>query len=214
MQRPTQFITYSTTLTESAGPAHRNTALCTRAGASLGRGSRTTEITSTERPTQTADIAVGWLQMLCPLLYFQKRIKVVPSCHLPLWIKQYVFLKDGIPSSYIHLCSPQNVDLYIFFLFIQILWIFLELPFLHGQEGGKEGEGPGVQKMEIEILGLLWFLPRPKAMLFPVQASLGSPVRFYIVYPCSQISFPLSLLSLALEWDRNSDNLEKWRGSG
>lgn len=37
-QRPTQRITYSTTLTESAGPAHRNNALCTRAGASLRWG--------------------------------------------------------------------------------------------------------------------------------------------------------------------------------
>ena len=32
MQRPTQCITYSTTLTESAGPARRNDALCTWAG--------------------------------------------------------------------------------------------------------------------------------------------------------------------------------------
>lgn len=54
-----QFITYSTTLTESAGPAHRNTALCTWAGASLRRGPRTIGITSTTRPPPKAEIVVG-----------------------------------------------------------------------------------------------------------------------------------------------------------
>lgn len=54
-----QFITYSTTLTESAGPAHRNTALCTWAGASLQQGPRTIGITSTTRPPPKAEIVVG-----------------------------------------------------------------------------------------------------------------------------------------------------------
>lgn len=84
-------------------------------GQAFSRGPRTTDITSTTRPPPKAEIVVSWLQMLCPWFCFWKRIKVVPSCHLPLQVKYELFLKDGSPSSHhSHLCSPHVVVVYTF----------------------------------------------------------------------------------------------------
>lgn len=82
---------------------------------------------------------------------------------------------------------------------------------------GKEREGLGVQKMEIEIIDLLRFLQRPNTMLFPVQASLGSPITFYIVCPCYQIShscpLPWNETEIQTIW-RNEEGLDNSGKSG
>ena len=81
-----------------------------------------------------------------PLVLFLE--KVVPSCCLPLQIKEYkFFLKDGSPSS--HFCSRVFLPFHVFPL-VQIL--FLECcPFFMGEEEAEETEGYGGCGLEMKI---------------------------------------------------------------
>lgn len=88
---------------------------------------------------------------LCALGFvFGKRIKVVPSCRLPLQIEEYnFFLKDGSPSIFVLMFCFVFLPFHVFPL-VQILFLKC-CPFFMGEEEAEETEGYGGCRWEMKI---------------------------------------------------------------
>lgn len=102
---------------------------------------------------------------------------------------------------------PLHIFPFVQILFLECCHFFMGEERAEKEKGMVEGWGARNENKNngssrsYEDLELCAFLPSP---------ILGICIMFYIFFPCSHISFPFSVLYLALEWDRNEINLEKW----
>lgn len=128
----------------------------------LGRGSCTTGIPSTARPTQKAKIAVGSLQLLCPLFLFLEKDKGCTILSLATTNKHGLFLKGGNLSVLIFLTG------FVYQCFLMLTFsplctdiVLGMLLLLKGKEEVKE-ERYGVWSMRTEFgVFLRSYLPSP-----------------------------------------------------
>lgn len=124
-----------------------------RLGQAFGRGSCTIGIPSTARPTQKAEIAVDWLQLLCPL--FLERDKGCTILSSAATNKAGILLKrcDSLQSLHSSLFSSKYFVTFTSFPFCTDI-ILGTLPFFQGQGGGKGRRGCGVWRMKTELRAL------------------------------------------------------------
>lgn len=121
----------------------------------LGRGSCTTGIPSTVRPTQKAKIAVGSLQLLCPLFLFLEKDKGCTILSLATTNKHGLFLKGGNLSVLIFLTG-------FFFSMFSHAYIFPPLyRYCSWDAATSQGQGgsKGRKIWGVEYENRIWGLP-------------------------------------------------------
>lgn len=124
----------------------------------LGRGSCTTGIPSTSRPTQKAKIAVSSLQLLCTLFLFLEKDKGCTILSLATTNKHELFLKGGSLSVLVFITAFFQCFLMLTFSPLCTDIVLGTLLFLQGQGGSKGRKIRGVEYKN-RIRGLPQILP-------------------------------------------------------